>query len=421
MNTMLADVQPLNLNMNESVSRSDLKSNGPKGDKFSTVLSREMSQDRKLSAQAEYPQATDNKGLKSNSRETSEVADSHDNGIEMPVAWLEYLADQDLSITSEAPVQPVEVILDHELLTAAIDSGEVEELLINPSIVAPGEALPANGKTLPPGGKQADASSVISISALATQGQLARGDLPKQSRAPQVSVEADEALLAKSTEPSVPGSGLPESVLALKSNANADAYPFKTNDFQMMQSAVAEVAELNNSQARMQNPSAIVSAGNNPQTSLLLPGELETLSVNNTRDTTAWGNGVGERVHWMINQKLNTATIRLDPPSLGRLEINIQVNDDTTKVTIQTQHAQTRDIIENASFKLREFLQENGYQNVSVDVSQQQGQQQQASQQTGDDSGETITDSLSAQDSDEQTGHGDSHQFSSNSIVDYFA
>ena len=93
-------------------------------------------------------------------------------------------------------------------------------------------------------------------------------------------VELDNAIMAKPSDPSTPS----ESILALKSNANADAFPFKTNDFQMMQSAVAEVAELNNSQARMQNPSAIVSAGNNPQTSLLLPGELETLSVNNTRD-----------------------------------------------------------------------------------------------------------------------------------------
>ncbi len=141
----------------------------------------------------------------------------------------------------------------------------------------------------------------------------------------------------------------------------------------------------------------------------------------NTRDTAAWSNGIGERVHYMINQKLNSATIRLDPPMLGRLEIHIKVNDDITNVTINTQHAQTRELIDNASFKLREFLQENGYENVNVDVSHQQESEQQASEQADEGLGDVREDGLSAQVGDNILEQQGNQYFSSDSVVDYFA
>lgn len=107
-----------------------------------------------------------------------------------------------------------------------------------------------------------------------------------------------------------------------------------------------------------------------------LPPHLETLTLARNADSTEWGSGLSERVNWMINQKQNTATIRLDPPFLGKLDVQIKIADDATTVVFQTQHAQTRDLIESAAVRLRDFLQESGYQNVNVDVSQRQDQQQ---------------------------------------------
>jgi len=82
-----------------------------------------------------------------------------------------------------------------------------------------------------------------------------------------------------------------------------------------------------------------------------------------------WGDALGEKVAFLINHKLNKAEIRIDPPHLGKLDIQIQVKDDAATVVIHTQHAQTRDMIESASVRLREFLQEAGYSSVNVDVS----------------------------------------------------
>lgn len=412
MNTVLADVPPLNANVNDSVHRSEINNDGAKGDKFSKAFAREMSHDRELPTQAEYPQVIDNKEQKLSSGESLQVASGLVNDIGASVTWLQHLADQELGITTEVPVEPVDVVIDEALLSSITDANGNGNTNINTNtnanevplmhigLVPSGETLPVGGKPLPPGSIQASLQSVISMPAMGTDDQSAQSDLSRQPKLLQPVADADEAF-------------------AIKTNGLGEATQIKTNDFQMMQSAMSEVVELNGSQARLQNPSAVISVGSNSLNNLLLPTELETLTVNNTRDTTAWGNGVGERVHWMINQKLNTATIRLDPPSLGRLEVNIQVSDDVTKVTINTQHAQTRDIIDNASFKLREFLQENGYQNVSVDVSHQE-QQQQASQQTGRDSAESLTDDQLNQEIEGMSGNRDTRHFSSDSVVDYF-
>lgn len=122
-------------------------------------------------------------------------------------------------------------------------------------------------------------------------------------------------------------------------------------------------------------PQAAASAQSNA-----FPTHLETLTLARNADSTELGNGLSERVNWMINQKQNTATIRLDPPLLGKLDVQIKIADDATTVLFHTQHAQTRDLIESASLRLRDFLQESGYQNVNVDVSQRQDQQQARSQ-----------------------------------------
>ncbi len=407
MNTVLADVQPLNTNVKESGSRSDSSNNESKSDKFSSVLSREMKQERDTSTQSERLQVTENKELKSNSEKTSRITDGSESDLGVPVVWLQDFTDQAFDITAEAPVQPVEVVIDEALLSSVTNASESEVSVANIGLVQLGETLPASGKSLPPGAAQ----FTISMPALAADNQSGKNELLRQSKLPQVLADSEDSLLAGSKELLAP---------AVKPIGLGEASQIKTNDFQMMQSVVAEVAELNGSQVRLQTSSAVVSAGINPQNNLLLPTELETLTLSNTRDTTAWSNGVGERVHWMINQKLNTATIRLDPPSLGRLEVNIQVSDDVTKVTINTQYAQTRDLIDNASFKLREFLQENGYQNVSVDVSHQE-QQQQASQQTGGDSGESLADNRSNQDGVGENEGNDIRHFSSDSVVDLFA
>ena len=109
----------------------------------------------------------------------------------------------------------------------------------------------------------------------------------------------------------------------------------------------------------------------------VLPPHLQAISVSNSANNQQWGDALGERVSFLINQKLNSAEIRIDPPHLGKLDIQIHIKDDAAQVVIHTQHAQTRDLIENSSLRLREILQDAGYSSVDVNVSHRDSSSQQ--------------------------------------------
>jgi flagellar hook-length control protein FliK len=114
-----------------------------------------------------------------------------------------------------------------------------------------------------------------------------------------------------------------------------------------------------------------------PTQAQMLPPALQTIALQPGTQASEWGNAISERVAFLINSKLNRAEIRIDPPHLGKLDIQIQIKDDSAVVMIQTQHAQTRDLIDSASMRLRDFLQEAGYSSVDVNVShREQGDQQ---------------------------------------------
>jgi flagellar hook-length control protein FliK len=101
--------------------------------------------------------------------------------------------------------------------------------------------------------------------------------------------------------------------------------------------------------------------------SQVLPPHLQSISVSTNNQQ--WGDALGERVSFLINQKLNNAEIRIDPPHLGKLDIQIHIKDDSAQVVIHTQHVQTRDLVESSSLRLREILQDAGYSSVDVNVS----------------------------------------------------
>ena len=151
-----------------------------------------------------------------------------------------------------------------------------------------------------------------------------------------------------------------------------------------------------------------------------LPPQLESMSLTRNADANEWSNGLSERINWMVNQKQNTATIRLDPPFLGKLDVQIKIVDDATMITIQTQTAQTRDLIDSASIRLRDFLQESGYQNVNVDVSQRQDQQQARSQTAANMNPEQDDNSAQEQAEDHRQQQHASY-FSGEGLVDTFA
>lgn len=113
---------------------------------------------------------------------------------------------------------------------------------------------------------------------------------------------------------------------------------------------------------------------------------LQGMSLGRGETSGEIGSNLADRVQWMINHRQNTANIRLDPPLLGRLDVQVKVVDDVATVTIHTQHGLTRDLVDAASYRLRDALQESGFQSVNVDVSHREETNQAANQQFSDTS-----------------------------------
>ena len=84
---------------------------------------------------------------------------------------------------------------------------------------------------------------------------------------------------------------------------------------------------------------------------------------------TSWDQALGEKVTWMIGQKLQAAEIRMNPPHLGPLEVKIQWHNDQTQIQFTSHHAVVRDALETALPRLRELMSQAGIDLGQVDVS----------------------------------------------------
>lgn len=84
-----------------------------------------------------------------------------------------------------------------------------------------------------------------------------------------------------------------------------------------------------------------------------------------------WQGAISERVAFMASQNIKSAEIQLDPPELGPLQVRVTVNQDQASVAFSSHHAQVREALDQTAFRLRDMLQQEGMNQVDVDVSDQ--------------------------------------------------
>lgn len=89
-----------------------------------------------------------------------------------------------------------------------------------------------------------------------------------------------------------------------------------------------------------------------------------------------WSEAVGNRLMMMVNDKMQSANIHLNPPELGPIEVRVNVNKDQASVHFISGHAAVRDAVEEAFPRLREMFMQNGISLTDANVSQQSPQQQ---------------------------------------------
>jgi flagellar hook-length control protein FliK len=94
-----------------------------------------------------------------------------------------------------------------------------------------------------------------------------------------------------------------------------------------------------------------------------------TLKVGAAVETPEFGQGLADRVSWMVGNNMNGAKLQVNPPQLGPIEVRIAVQGDHAQVWLTSHSAVTRDALEASSPKLREMLGSQGFGQVSVDIS----------------------------------------------------
>jgi type III secretion system needle length determinant len=340
------------------------------------------------------------------------------------------MMQENLQLESKNKLELVGKDINNVITTSSISDQIDKSELISNSLVTPlfplaqsitmstslpivGENLPVNGNSLPLLTEQAQSVGLISIDR--------NKHLLKAQNSESVVQDMTEGLKAKGV------SGNTSEVdinYKFTSSDLLDSLNAKTFELNTLQQTASDTSSARLQAAMvaingLQNPSANPGTANTASSTSVLSNSLERMVMTNPDSTAQWGSGLGERVSVMLNQKQHLATIRLDPPTLGKMEIQIQIKDDVTNVTINTQHAQTRDMVDSASHRLKEFLQDAGYQNVNVDVSHQSDQQKNDAQFMADPNSSDNLDLGTEPSGDELPIT--TQITMSNSLVDYFA
>ncbi|MCF6323180.1 MAG: flagellar hook-length control protein FliK [Gammaproteobacteria bacterium] len=137
-----------------------------------------------------------------------------------------------------------------------------------------------------------------------------------------------------------------------------------------------------------------------------------------------WAGEVGSRVKWMVSSQVQSAELKMNPASLGPIEVKISVQNDQTTIHFTAQNGAVRDALDTAMPKLREMLADSGVNLSDVDVSDQSfAQQQRASEQEQRGPGDEHTANKRDDGSgiDDVTDSEQDEMMLSSRIVDYYA
>lgn len=132
---------------------------------------------------------------------------------------------------------------------------------------------------------------------------------------------------------------------------------------------------------------------------------------------------LGQRLMMMVNNKMQTAEIKLDPPELGSMMVRIQVQNDQAHLHVVAQQPHTRDMLEQALPRLRELMQEQGLQLADAQVGRQDRQAsgqggEQAQAERGGTAGHNASDGESMLTTQEQS---EARYFETRQGVDFYA
>lgn len=114
------------------------------------------------------------------------------------------------------------------------------------------------------------------------------------------------------------------------------------------------------------------------------------MQASNASDTlspqvgsTAWDQALGQKIVWMAGGNQQSASLTLNPPDLGPMQVVLNVNNSHATVTFTSAQPEVRQALEHAMPKLREMLGDAGIQLGQASINSGSPQQQNMASQQG--------------------------------------
>lgn len=241
-----------------------------------------------------------------------------------------------------------------------------------PTIQAPAAATAAASASAPATAAQSQTLSVA-ITDTTVVPVPVRPTEPQPDSRPQVRARADR-LAARSLEEAF-GPTVVRS-LASPDAIKAAAAPAAS----VMDGAPPERAAMTES---LRLPEHVLRAATSPETAVASasapvatanaqnasPGATMQGFVSEMVGSEEWAEAVAQRLSQLAESPQARANIRLNPPQLGPMQIEVQVDGDHAIVQLAVHHDATRDALEQAMPKLRAQLEGSGFASIDVSIS----------------------------------------------------
>ena len=104
-----------------------------------------------------------------------------------------------------------------------------------------------------------------------------------------------------------------------------------------------------------------------------------------------WSEAVGQKISWMVTGGQQSASLTLNPPNLGPMQVVISVNNQHASATFTSHQPEVRAALESAIPKLREMMGQSGIQLGDCNVNSQSKQPQEFAQRKSSSSNSGFT------------------------------
>ena len=94
-----------------------------------------------------------------------------------------------------------------------------------------------------------------------------------------------------------------------------------------------------------------------------------TNTINVYPGRAGWDQAISQKVLWMVGAGEQSATLTLNPPDLGPLQVVINVQNDKADTTFISDNAEVRQALQDGIANLREKMSESGIQLGQANVS----------------------------------------------------